>query len=141
MSGFSKIYLLGGLGDFQSADGINSIALQILVGDGHRRWLEPHYFDNALRPIWNINKIVPQGSDDPDQLLDACIAFAPSLFKDCPTLPIVEKQLLSSGIEFLDFDFGGKEIPDKWDQLREEARATYKELNLFGAVLRPLFND
>jgi hypothetical protein len=136
MSGFTKIYLLGGLGGFQGADGINPITLQILVSDGGRRALEPHYFDYNIEPIWNIRTTVPKGPNDPDQLLDACIAFAPFLFRDCPSLPIVIEQVLGQNIRFLDFDLG-KEVPEGWSQLRKEARKIYKTLNIFEAVIKP----
>ena len=37
MSGYSKIYCIGGEGGFLGSDGMNPIDFQILVGDGNRQ--------------------------------------------------------------------------------------------------------
>src|SRR5262245_16652174 len=101
MAGYSKLYVVGGLGGFQGADGVNPIAFQILVGEGNRQWLEVHYFDRALKPIGRVRVIIPAGPDHPDALLDACIAFYPEHFRHCPLLSEVEQELLDT--ERLDF--------------------------------------
>jgi hypothetical protein len=51
VAGFSRLYVVGGLGGFQGADGVNPIEFMVLVGDGSRQWLEPHYFDGSITPI------------------------------------------------------------------------------------------
>ena len=57
------------------ADGVNPIEFLILVGEADRQWLEPHYVDRSIKPIGKLRVIVPAQSDQPDSLLDACIAF------------------------------------------------------------------
>jgi hypothetical protein len=133
MAGFSKIYCIGGLGGFQGADGINPIELQILVGDADRQWLEPHYFDKSIRPLGSVNAIVPEGPDDPNALLDACLAFYPRHFRKCPLVEQVAPLLID--IDRLDFHFGRKQIPSQWDVLRREARPFFEQLNIWEAKL------
>ena len=136
LAGFSKLYVIGGLGGFQGADGINPIRLQIWVGDANRQWLEPHYMDASIRPLGSVRIIVPDGPDAPNSLLDACIAFFPEHFEQCPSLTEVRGQLQTS--TRLDFDLGKDEIPKEWTQLRREAWPFFKKLTIFEAVLSPL---
>lgn len=131
MSGYSRLYVLGGEGGFQGADGINPIGLFILVGDGNRQWLEPHYVDLSLKPLGALKTMIPAGSDHPDMLLDACVAFAARLFDDCPSLRVVEEQL--GDAEYLDFDLHAAEVPAAWPELREEARPVFADLNIWRA--------
>src|ERR1043165_3053644 len=107
MGGFSKIYCVGGLGGFEGADGINPIRLQIWVGDADRQWLEPHYVVKGIRPLGELKSLVPEGPNHPHSLIDACIAFYPQHFRQCPTFSTVAELLrTSSG---LDFHLGKKE--------------------------------
>ena len=133
MAGFSKIYCVGGLGGFQGRDGINPIDLQILVGNGDRMWLEPHYFDNRLKPIGKIKKIIPEFPDPLNTLFDAIIAFAPKYFNNCPSLNEVKKDL--KNVTKLDFDFARDKIPSSWNYLRREAKPTFERMNIFEAEL------
>ncbi|MBC8213800.1 MAG: hypothetical protein H8E71_04085 [Candidatus Marinimicrobia bacterium] len=136
MAGFSRLYCIGGLGGFMGADGINPIAIQILVGDADRQWLEPHYFDKSIKPIGNIKSIIPEGPGHQNMLIDSCIAFAPVFFKKCPTLSKVEIQL--EGYTRLDFNLEIEKIPDEWGKLRKEAVPFFRSLNIFEAELKPL---
>jgi hypothetical protein len=106
MAGYSKLYCIGGLGGYMGADGINPILLQIWVGDSDRQWLEAHYFDTGIRPIGNIKVVVPEGPDHPNALLDACLAFYPSAFTQCPSMTQVKTKLAAA--ERLGFDLGKK---------------------------------
>lgn len=133
MAGFSRIYCIGSLGGFEGADGLNKISLQIFVGDGNRQWLEPHYLDENLAPIGNIQKIIPEGPNHPNSLIDACIAFSPSNFNMCPSIPQVNEELMN--VDFLDFDAGKEKIPKLWEQLRKEALPHFEKLNIFKADL------
>jgi hypothetical protein len=133
MAGFSKIYCIGGLGGFQGADGINPIEFQIWVGDADRQWLEPHYIDKMIRPLGAVNRLIPEGPDHPNALIDACLAFYPKHFKSCPTLAAVRKAL--ARISSLDFDMGIDEIPKDWPILRREAWPLFQTLNIFEADL------
>jgi len=90
VAGYSKFYVIGGQGGFMGADGVNPIEFLVLVGDAGRQWLEPHYFDRSIKPIGRLRAIVPAGPDQPDSLLDACIAFCPRHFRECPSLGEVE---------------------------------------------------
>ncbi len=136
MAGFSGLYVLGGQGGFMGADGVDRIGMLVLVGHSDRMWLEPHYFDDTLSRDSQVRVVVPKGPHDPDMLLDAMLAFAPSLFESCPTLHEVSEQL--AGADRLDFDAGSDEIPKSWQQLREEARPIAADLNIWFAELKPL---
>jgi hypothetical protein len=81
MSGYSRFYVFGGQGGYLGADGVNPIALMILIGDGNRQWLEPLYVDSKLERLGRLNTIAPALPDHPDNLLDACIAFFPCNFE------------------------------------------------------------
>jgi hypothetical protein len=136
MAGYSKLYVIGGRGGFMGADGVNPIELILLVGDADRQWLEPHYFDESIRPLADVRVIVPAGPDHPDSLVDACIAFYPQHFRSCPSLAEVEVAIRD--LERLDFDASLQEIPSAWATLREEARPLFRELNIWRADLEPI---
>jgi hypothetical protein len=136
VAGFSKLYVIGGLGGFQGSDGVNPIQIQIWVGDADRQWLEPHYIDSSIKPMGAIRTIVPERPDDPVALLDACLVFFPKHFEQCPSLAEAATSL--EGMTRLDFDQGKKDIPSIWPKLREEARSHFKRLHIFEAVLHPV---
>lgn len=136
MAGYSKLYVVGGLGGFMGADGVNPIEFLILVGDANRQWLEPHYFDRTIMPIGRLQTIVPAGPNHPDSLLDACIAFCPRHFRSCPSLAEVESALRDA--DRLDFDARPQEIPATWVRLREEARPLFGVMNIWRADLVPI---
>jgi hypothetical protein len=135
MAGFSRFYVIGGLGGFMGADGVNPIEMMIMVGEGNRQWLEPRYFDTRIKPLGKLKTIIPAGPDHPDALLDACIAFYPRLFRECHLLKEVESSL--GDAERLDFDARPLEIPKGWYKLREEARPIFTSLNIWLADLVP----
>ena len=136
MAGYSKIYVVGGLGGCMGADGVNPIEFLILVGDADRQWLEPHYFDSSIMPIGSVRVIVPLGPDHPDSLLDACIAFCPRHFTSCPSFAEVESALRET--DRLDFDARPQRIPVAWANLREEARPLFAAMNIWHADLMPI---
>ncbi len=136
MAGFSKLYVIGGLGGIQGADGVNPIQMQIWVGDADRQWLEPHYVDRSIKPLGAIRAIVPEKPDDPVVLLDACLVFFPKHFERCPSLAEAAGSL--EGMTRLDFDQEKEAIPAIWPTLREEARPYFKRLHIFEAVLTPV---
>jgi hypothetical protein len=133
MAGFYTIYVIGGLGGFQGSDGVNPIALQIWVEDADRQCLKPHYVNPSIRPLGNIDRIVPEAPNHPDALLDACIAFFPKHFRQCPSFAAVARKIEST--TRLDFHAGADKIPAEWVQLRKEARPYFRELNIFEAKL------
>ena len=134
MAGYSKLYCVGGLGGFMGADGVNPILFQILVGDADRQWLEAHYFDKSIKPLGEIKVIIPARPDDENSLLDACIAFYPQHFADCPSLPEVEKKV--KDLTRLDFDLGMDKVPEEWHKFRKEGEPMFKQLNIFEAQLK-----
>jgi hypothetical protein len=136
VAGYSRIYCIGEHGGFLGVHGLNPIWFQLWVGDADRQWWEAHYFDDNFEPLGNISVMVPARPDDPDALLDACIAFAPRLFASCATLATVAEQAV--GLERLDFDLEPKRIPDAWKPLRAEAREVFNRLSIFEATLRQL---
>ena len=133
MAGFSRIYVVGGEAGFMGADGVNPVEAFILVGDADRQWFEAHYVDESLAPIGSVKVVVPAGPDLTDSLLDACIAFLPGYFNDCPSLSEVQSGL--TGVDRLDFDAESAVIPAAWVRLREEARPAFSRMNIWTADL------
>jgi hypothetical protein len=136
MAGYSRLYLIGDIGGFMGADGVNPIEFLVLVGDADRQWLEPHYFDKSIAPIGRLRVIVPARQDHPDSLLDACIAFCPRYFKSCPSLAEVDSALRDA--VRLDFDAHPNEILPAWARLREEARPLFAGMHIWQADLVPI---
>lgn len=130
MAGFSKLYAIGGSG----FDGINPISLQIWVGDADRQWLEAHYIDQTIKPLGSVRRVIPARPNAPEALLDACIAFFPTHFARCRSLPQVAAELDS--VDALDFNNAAERVPKKWTELRDEAMPLFSKLNVFEAVLR-----
>jgi len=132
MAGYSALYVVGGLGGFQGADGVNPIEFLILIGDAHRQWLEAHYFDPRIKPLGRVRRIVPAGPNNLNMLLDASIAFNPERFARCPSLSSVTAAV--GELEMLDFDTG-ESVPQQWNELREEARPIFAKMNIWRADL------
>ena len=126
MAGITRIYCIGGLGGFQGVDGINRMEVQIWQGASSRRWYEAHHFTGG-KPLGSLKALIPAGPEDPDALLDACLAFAPDFFTNCEALAGVRDEI--GDAEILDFDL--EEPPASWSELREEARGRFAELNIF----------
>ena len=103
----------------------HTILMEIYRGDGNRIWYETHYLDKSIKPIGEITVTVPNSPDDPNQLLDALIAFAPKFFENCPSLEIVKKFLANK--KRLDFDLGQNDIPEDWFTLRKEAYSEFEK--------------
>lgn len=138
MAGYSRIYVIGGAGGFMGADGVNPIELEIRVGEGNRQWLEPRYFETPIRRLGDIQAIVPEGPCSTNALIDACIAFYPERFADCPALELVESSITGMrGLDFTDPEF----IPKDWSALREQARPYFRQLNIWYGDLVPLSRD
>lgn len=64
--------------------------------------------------------------------MDACVAFLPEHFRQCPSLSSVEEKL--QGKVALDFDQCAG-IPEEWFELRKEALPFFKLLHIFQADL------
>lgn len=136
MAGYRTIYVFGGEGGFQGADGVNPIDLQIWVGEGNRRGLEAKPFGRTIRALGQVRVITPLAPDHPDALLDACIAFHADAFATCPSLVEVERDLGEA--TRLDFDLGSKQVPKAWAALREEARPIFEAMPKWVARLEPV---
>lgn len=135
MAGYRKIFCVGEEGGYLGSDGINPILFQIFVGDASRQWLEVNYIDSTIKPIGKIKTIIPQGPNDKNSIIDACIAFYPKFFESCPSLFAVKTKLKDA--ERMDFDLG-KNVPEEWAQLREEARPLISKLAIYQAELIPV---
>lgn len=136
MSGITRIYVFGGQGGYMGADGVNPVALMILQGDGSRQWFEAVHVDPSLERLGGLRVIIPGCPDHPDGLLDACIAFFPRAFQECPSLAVVREAL--GDAERLDFHACPEETPQEWARLREEARPVFAGLNVWRADLEPI---
>ena len=139
MAGFSRVYFIGGNGGFMGADGVNPLVLEILEGHSDRQWFEAVYVATDVAPLGSVRLVVPRGPEDPDALLDACLAFFPSHFESCPAMPLVQSEIGS--VQRLDFDSPNGRIPASWAALREQGRALYHALNIWVADLRPLQDE
>ena len=101
----------------------------IVKNGGNRQWLEPCYYDQSITPIGNLKTLVPCAPHHHCMLLDACLSFAPVLFKNCPSLDEAKKLLANQTV--IDFDLS-MPIPDDWftvwQKLRQEAMPYFKRL-------------
>jgi hypothetical protein len=130
------MYVVGGQSGYMGADGVNPVEFLVLVGDADRQWLEPKHFDLSINPIGRLKAIVPAAPNQPDSVLDACIAFCPRLFGKCPSLSHVELALQNA--QRLDFDSRPEQIPAAWASLREEARPIFADIGIWRADLVPI---
>lgn len=128
MSVYSKIFIIGN----ESKDGLEDIYVEILQGEGEKRWFEAKYDEEKFQRLGNIHAVIPKDRDDKNSILDACLAFVPGLFEQCHTLEKVKVEL--KDINTLDFSTG-KHIPETWNMLREEAKDIFKEIHLYEAPL------
>ncbi|MFW6044484.1 MAG: hypothetical protein ACOCR1_01955 [Planctomycetota bacterium] len=134
MPAYSRIYCVGSRHASANAGGLYPLLMQILVGRDEHQWLEPRYFDQSMRPLGHILVVIPERPDHPHALIDACIAFFPDHFRDCPLLSAIEQQVQD---EFeLDFRFGNASVPEHWPYLRKQALSSFRQLNIFEADLR-----
>ncbi len=126
MAGYSKAFVVGGEGGYMGSDGVNPIDMFILVGDADRQWLEPIYVRRKGKPLGRIKSIIPAMPDDPMMVLDACLAFMPDYFSDCPSLPAISERLI--GEKRIDLHLGTPNITMDWIRLREEAKNLFAKL-------------
>lgn len=136
MAGFSTIYCIGPGGGFMGSDGVNPILAQIWVGHGDRMWFEGHYFEEDLGPMGKLRTVVPSNPQREDNLLDACLAFFPVAFEECPSYAAVVEELGET--ERLDFHLEPEKVPASWEKLREEAREAFADLGLWRAEIVPV---
>ena len=136
MAGFYKIYMVGGSGGFLGADGINPIAFQILVGTADREWLEPKYFDETFKSISGITHMVPLGPTNDENIIEGLIIFAPQLFmKNCDLIKDAFKYFDKLGKKRIDM---GKDQPDFWDDLVDQAQSIFQNIKLYSAEINDL---
>ncbi len=65
-------------------------------------------------------------------IIDAFIAFAPELFKECSILQKVANEIGNS----TSIDFTNSEtIPKSWNHLREQARPIFEKIPIFEAQI------
>jgi len=123
----SKIYCIGAIA--------GSIDLQVFYShQGSSASFSVHYLNGRVRQLGAVRKLsLPQG-DETRWLIDAAIAFHPQLFRGCPSLRSVEKQLRNTS----DLDILGGNLPPNWVRLREEATQAFSHLRVYEAAIRPL---
>lgn len=147
MSGYIKIYSVGGLGGYMGGDGINPILFHILEGTSDRQWFEVQYarpvgrvfggVGRPIQPMAGVRVMIPEGPYHPDALLDATILFFPDHFADCPSLETVREEVTARVGDSGRIDFCSG-YPKAWQQLREEARPHLDRLAFFEADLRQM---
>ncbi|QDU99081.1 hypothetical protein [Lignipirellula cremea] len=134
MTVYSKVYCIAS-GPSQADC---TVKFQIFVGNDPRHRLDVNYLDRSIIQLGAVRSVLPAQRDDPRSLLDACIAFYPQHFRDCPSLRAVEKQLRQ--VRELDFRLAG-DTTDDWKRLRTEAVDAFKTLQIFEAPLRKMRLD
>ena len=89
--------------------------------------------NTTIRPLGAIKRLIPGKPNSTIAIVDACLAFYPSFFRECPALREVEGQL--GNIELLDFDKGMHAIPAAWQSLRAQSAHLFAQLHVFKADL------
>ena len=136
MAGFYKIYMVGGSGGFLGTDGINPIALQILIGTSSREWLEPNYFDKQFSSISGITHMVPKSPTNDENIIDGLIIFAPQLFeKNCDLLKDAYVHFDKLGKKTIDMS---EDQPAFWNDLVSQAKPTFENFKLYRANIEDL---
>jgi len=136
MAGFIKIYMVGGSGGFLGSDGINPIALQVLIGTSSREWLEPNYFDKNFSSLSGITHMVPKSPTNDENIIDGLIIFAPQLFEEsCDLLKDAQMHFDKLGKKRIDMS---KDQPTFWDDLVSQAKPKFKNLKLYRANIEDL---
>ena len=131
--------MVGGSGGFLGSDGINPIALQILIGTSSREWLEPKYFDEKFSSISGITHIVPKNPINDDNIINGLIIFAPQLFeKNCDLLKNAIIYFEKLGKKRIDMS---KDEPEFWTDLIIQAKPIFESLKLFRADIENLRPD
>ena len=136
MAGITKVYCVGGSGGYLGADGINPVALVILLGDGNRQWFELGRRAEDVEPLGNVSVLIPEDPAGADRILDACLAFGPSLFPGCPTMGKVKSLVGQS--RSVDRHSGPKPLREAWRKLREEARSIFEGIGVCCGELEPM---
>ncbi|WP_026884602.1 hypothetical protein [Clostridium akagii] len=129
MSAYSKIYMIGK----ESKDGLEDIYVEILQGEGEKRWYEAKYDEEKLQRLGNIHAVIPENRDDKNAILDICLAFAPKLFENCKSLANVKMNLGNTNT--LDFSTG-LHVPKEWESLRQEAEGEFNLIHVYEADIK-----
>lgn len=129
MSAYSKILLIGN----ESKDGLEDIYVEILQGEGEKRWYEAKYDEEKIKRLGNVSSVIPVDRDDPNSILDACIAFAPKLFENCPSLKSVKEEVKDTNM--IDFSTG-EHVPKSWNKLRNEAKKDLENIHIYQADIK-----
>jgi hypothetical protein len=119
---------------FLGADGLNPIHAELRVGDADRQWWEPAYLADPSHRLGKLERFVPAGPDEPQALLDACLAFYAAPFRSLPSFAAVESELEET--TFLDFDAEPQRVPKSWGKLRAEARSIFERLPIMEGTFR-----
>ena len=111
---FSKFYLIGLKSESEFWGNLEHTRLFLLQGEGNRQWVEAHY------PAGDLQKrvpgvLVPEKPEDPNLLLDSCMAFLPEVFQEIPDFSSLSK--IVKGADRFDLNL---EKPGEWDSLRKE---------------------
>lgn len=133
MTVYSRIYCVGS----QTNESECYVKLQIFVGEGEQLRYDVNYLDRTVTQLGGIRSLLPERRDDPQSLLDACIAFYPQHFRDCPSLRCVEKMMR----RVRELDLCAKPTPPEWRRLRTEAMEAFKSLRIYEAPIRELASD
>lgn len=105
---------------------LDSVGFVFLRGDGNRIWYE----SNSTKSPFTIQKTIPKGPDDPNQILDALIVFhGGSMFSKCNSFEKIQEEL--KDLETLDFDLSSEKIPKNWKQFRQEAKEKLEQSNTY----------
>jgi hypothetical protein len=80
MAGYNAIWIVGR----KTHDGVNPISTMVLQGLSDRIWLElPRGYKTSKV---KVKTMIPPQPNDPNMLIDMCMAFMPQLFQENPIM-------------------------------------------------------
>lgn len=130
------MYCIGESAGFMGSNGLNPIHLVILVNANSRANLQCRHFSAKYRkPMGRIRHVIPHDPHDKNHLIDACLAFMPDYFADCPSMNHIKEEL--KDVKWMDFNLN-KNIPESWATLRKEAKENFEKLVIYSTNFFPL---
>jgi hypothetical protein len=129
MAGYNAIWIVGR----KTHDGVNPISTMVLQGLSDRIWLElPRGYKTSKV---KVKTMIPPQPNDPNMLIDMCMAFMPQLFQENPHYVQMLEHMESK--TFLDLHLN-ENVPDTWELVREEVRPIFDQLTIFKADIQKI---
>lgn len=94
----------------------------------------PHYFRRDVRQLGSVQAMFFDDRPHADWKLDLCLGFAPNYFAGSKLLKSAERAFRS--VSMIDFRDGAAELPEIWQDLREECRPRMKSIEFIELARR-----